>query len=223
MDELIRNIRTDLRLAMNGVISSSMREKGINYKMNFGVDVPKLRSIADKYEPNVELAEKMWTLDVREMKILSIMLYPIEHFTMSDANRWVKEIPTQEMREHLCRNLLQELEYSDKLVEEWVTDEDVEVRITGYWLFVRLMLKDTQKINLSVLQRVAARASSDVVSEVILLSRAALNALKHVIRRDEKLGREIISQLSELKDSTNAIHSEIFNDLLFEFEHALNS
>lgn len=35
-DEL-KEIRTQLRLAMNGVISTSMREKGIVYKLNFGV------------------------------------------------------------------------------------------------------------------------------------------------------------------------------------------
>ena len=37
MQEQIRDIRKRLRLAMNGVISTSMREKGMNYKLIFGV------------------------------------------------------------------------------------------------------------------------------------------------------------------------------------------
>ena len=37
----LKEIRTQLRLAMNGVISTSMREKGIVYKLNFGVPLPK--------------------------------------------------------------------------------------------------------------------------------------------------------------------------------------
>ena len=69
MDELIRNIRTDLRLAMNGVVSSSMRDKGVDYKMNFGVDVPRIKGIAEKYEPNAALAKELWQIDVRELKI----------------------------------------------------------------------------------------------------------------------------------------------------------
>ena len=37
LQDEIREIRKQLRLAMNGVISTSMREKGIVYKLNFGV------------------------------------------------------------------------------------------------------------------------------------------------------------------------------------------
>ena len=35
--EQLKDIKTQLRLSMNGVVSQSMREKGLNYKLNFGV------------------------------------------------------------------------------------------------------------------------------------------------------------------------------------------
>ena len=50
MQELIRDIRKRLRLAMNGVISTSMREKGMNYKLIFGVPIPELKQIAKDYK-----------------------------------------------------------------------------------------------------------------------------------------------------------------------------
>ena len=65
MNDIIKKIRTDLRLAMNGVVSSSMRDKGADYKLNFGVDLPRIKGIAKKYEPNVDLAKELWKLDVR--------------------------------------------------------------------------------------------------------------------------------------------------------------
>ncbi|MGE0016823.1 MAG: DNA alkylation repair protein, partial [Bacteroides sp.] len=34
--EELKNIKTQLRLSMNGVASASMREKGLSYKLNFG-------------------------------------------------------------------------------------------------------------------------------------------------------------------------------------------
>ena len=40
--ETIRKIKTELRLAMNGVASAYMRENGMNYKLNFGVELPRL-------------------------------------------------------------------------------------------------------------------------------------------------------------------------------------
>ena len=145
MDELIRNIRTDLRLAMNGVVSSSMRDKGVDYKMNFGVDIPRLKGIAEKYESSAALAQELWRLDVRELKILSTMLYPVDEFAMENANEWANDIPNQEIRENLCRNLLQQLPYADKLVAQWVASSDTSLRLTGYWLYVRLMLIKANK------------------------------------------------------------------------------
>ena len=85
MDGIIRNIRRDLRLAMNGVVSSSMRNKGVDYKLNFGVDIPRIKGIAEKYESSATLAKELWKLDVRELKILSTMLYPVEEFKEQDA------------------------------------------------------------------------------------------------------------------------------------------
>ena len=52
LQDEIREIRKQLRLAMNGVISTSMREKGIVYKLNFGVPYPEIKEIARKHKPN---------------------------------------------------------------------------------------------------------------------------------------------------------------------------
>ena len=38
----LRFIKQSLRGMMNGVLSQSMREKGLTYKVNFGVEMPRL-------------------------------------------------------------------------------------------------------------------------------------------------------------------------------------
>ena len=48
--ETIREIKAQFRLFMNGVASQSMREKGLNYKLNFGIELPRLKEISLKYE-----------------------------------------------------------------------------------------------------------------------------------------------------------------------------
>ena len=40
--EQLREIKRALRGMMNGVVSASMREKGLTYKVNFGVELPRL-------------------------------------------------------------------------------------------------------------------------------------------------------------------------------------
>ena len=218
MDELIKNIRTDLRLAMNGVVSSSMRNKGMDYKMNFGVDVPRIKGIAEKYESSAALAKELWKLDVRELKILSTMLYPISEFAEANADEWVKEIPTQEIRENLCRNLLQQLPYADKLVQKWTIDSNQSIRLTGFWLYVRLMMVKADTLQHINIQPIIEKALVDVHAEDSLLHTAALNVLKQVIRRDQQAGDQIMKQISEFSTSDNPIEKEIYDNLQFEFK-----
>ena len=40
--EQLKDIKTQLRLSMNGAVSQSMREKGLVYKLNFGVEIPRI-------------------------------------------------------------------------------------------------------------------------------------------------------------------------------------
>ena len=89
----LKEIRTQLRLAMNGVISTSMREKGIVYKLNFGVPLPEIKQIAATHKPDSELAAALWKEDIREFKILASFLQPVDEFSSQEAKQWVKEIP----------------------------------------------------------------------------------------------------------------------------------
>lgn len=218
MKELIRNIRTDLRLAMNGVVSSSMRDKGMDYKLNFGVDVPRIKEIAAKYEPNANLAKELWKLDVRELKILSTMLYPLDEFKEKNANEWANEIPNQEIRENLCRNLLQELPYADELVQNWVENSNESLRLTGYWLYVRLMMIKADALERIKTSPIVEKALSDVHSKDSLLSTAALNVLKQVVRRDQEGSDRIMKQIDDFSTSANPKEKEIYDNLQFELK-----
>ena len=60
LHETIREIKSRFRLFMNGVISQSMREKGMGYKLNFGIEYPRIKEIAVGYEKNHELAQALW-------------------------------------------------------------------------------------------------------------------------------------------------------------------
>ena len=58
--EQLKDIKTQLRLSMNGAVSQSMREKGLLYKLNFGVELPRIKMIAEGYEKNHNLAQALW-------------------------------------------------------------------------------------------------------------------------------------------------------------------
>ena len=218
MDGIIRNIRRDLRLAMNGVVSSSMRNKGVDYKLNFGVDIPRIKGIAERYESSAALAKELWKLDVRELKILSTMLYPVDEFKEKDAIIWANEIANQEIRENLCRNLLQELPYADELVQKWTVDSSESLRLTGYWLYTRLMLIEADVLKRINTLPIVEKALVDVHSDDSLMSTAALNVLKQIIRRDLEGADNIMEQIAKFSTSNNPKEKEIFDDLQFELK-----
>ena len=54
--EQLRMIKRSLRGVMNGPVSASMREKGLNYKIIFGVELPRLQAMANEFPHTYELA-----------------------------------------------------------------------------------------------------------------------------------------------------------------------
>ena len=116
LHETIRTIRNQLRLAMNGVTATSMREKGLRYKLNFGVSYPEIKTIAQQHEPSTPLAHALWATDCRELKILATLLQPPHEFPLSEALRWIEEVPYPEIVEFLCKHLLAHLPDAEELV-----------------------------------------------------------------------------------------------------------
>lgn len=217
MKEIIKKIRTDLRLSMNGAVSASMRDKGINYRMNFGVGIPRINQISKKYKQDKELAETLWSEDVRELKILATLLYPIDQFSKELAMSWIVEIKDQELREQLCKNLLQNLSFANELVEESTKNSLEYIRSTGYWLFARLCItkaETLEKINFEVLLQ---NAISDLNGQSMLLRQAALNTLKYYGRISDENAASVLQKVSHFEVSENTIEKEILSILKFEF------
>lgn len=202
---------------MNGAVSSSMRDKGINYRMNFGVGIPIINQISEKYEQDKELAETLWSDDVRELKILATLLYPIEEFSKELAMSWIVEIKDQELREQLCKNLLQNLTYANELVEESAKNNIEHIRCTGYWLFARLCITKSETVEKINCDELLQNAISDFNSQSMLLRQAALNTLKYYGRISGENATNVLQKVSHLEGSKNHVEKEILSILKFEF------
>ena len=129
MQETVREIKGKLRLFMNGVISQSLREKGLKYRLIFGVELPRLKEIASEYEPNHELAQALWKEDIRECKILAAYLQPIESFYPEIADIWMEQIHNSELADYVCMALFRRLPYASQKAFEWMASNE---RMTIY-------------------------------------------------------------------------------------------
>ena len=141
LHEQLKEIKTQLRLSMNGAVSQSMREKGLVYKLNFGVELPRIKAIAEGYEKDHSLAQALWKEDIRECKILAGLLQPVDSFFSEIADIWVESIQNIEIAELTSMNLFQHLPYAPAKSFQWIADEREYVQTCGFLTIARLLMK----------------------------------------------------------------------------------
>ena len=142
VNETIKDIKAQFRLFMNGVVSQSMREKGLVYKINFGIELPRLKEIAAKYEKDHKVAQALWKENIRECKIIATLLQPVDSFFPEIADIWVEDINNPELVEIACMNLFQYLPYASEKAFEWIASEQEYHQLCGFMLISRLFMKN---------------------------------------------------------------------------------
>jgi len=140
----IGSIKKELRASMNGILSAKMREVGMPYKLVFGVELPRLQSIAQEFEPNHQLAQQLWNENIRECKILATMLMPLEHFYPEVADIWVNETPTAEIAQIAVMQLFSRLPYAAERAFEWIATDTEITQLYGYLILARLLGRGEQ-------------------------------------------------------------------------------
>ena len=130
--ETILEIKKQFRLFMNGVVSQSMREKGLDYKLNFGIELPRIKEIAAKFEKNHDVAQALWKENIRECKIMAGLLQPVDTFYPEIADIWVEDMCYPEMAELTVMNLFQHLPYASDKAFEWMASEGIYFQLCGY-------------------------------------------------------------------------------------------
>lgn len=178
LHEQLKDIKTQLRLSMNGAVSQSMREKGLVYKLNFGVELPRIKGIAAAYEKNHTLAQALWKEDIRECKILAGLLQPVETFLPEIADIWIDTMPTVEIAELTSMNLFQHLPYAPAKAFRWIADERELAQVCGFLIIARLLQKKGDMED-----RVANEFLDQAVSCFLTGSYAVRNAVSAALRR----------------------------------------
>ena len=134
----LMEIKRSFRLLMSGPTSQSMRDKGIEYKINWGVPFVELKKMATEYGKDYELAIELWKEDIRECKILATLIMPAEKMLPEITDIWMEQVKSQEMAEMLAFNLLQHVDYAPAIAYEWIATDKTLYEIAGFQLLARL-------------------------------------------------------------------------------------
>ena len=134
----LMQIKRSFRLLMNGPTSQSMTQKGVGYKINWGVPFIELKKMAQEYGKDYDLAIELWKEDIRECKILATLIMPAEKMLAEITDIWMEQVKSQEMAEMLAFNLLQYVDYAPVIAYQWMASDKPLYQIAGFQLLARL-------------------------------------------------------------------------------------
>ena len=181
----VKEIKQSFRQMMDGATAQSMRDKGLNYHLNWGATLPRLREMADEIKQSVDaedalydLAIALWKENVRECKILATMLMPPEKMLSEVADIWMEQTPTVEVAEQAAFNLYQRLPYAAEKAFLWIFLPDDLPQLCGYHILSRLFMRQ-QDLNERGINEFIDQALTALSSSSLSVQKAAFAALQH--------------------------------------------
>ena len=139
--EKLKAIKQSFRCVMDGNTTRSMTDKGMVYKLNWGVPFHELRKMAQPYGKDYDLAVELWKEDIRECKILATLIMPPEKMSAELIEVWMEQKMSQEMAEMLAFNLYQHLAEAPVWAYQWMASERPEWQICAYHILARLFMR----------------------------------------------------------------------------------
>lgn len=121
----LTSIRAALCTRMDGVVAQSMRESGLDYRYNWGWTRSHLVELATQYSPSRPLAEALRESSVRELQILSTMLFPHNELTERDIVAFLEKASNIELQEQLAFNLFAQVSLAVAWAERVALSNDL--------------------------------------------------------------------------------------------------
>lgn len=140
IQERVKDIKQSFRLMMDGKTAQSMRDKGVEYKLNWGASIPMLKEKAEEIGKDYHLAIELWKADVRECKILATMIMPANEILPEVVDLWMEQTVSQEIAEQASFNLYQYLPYAPAKAYQWMASEKELYQLCGFHVLTRLFM-----------------------------------------------------------------------------------
>lgn len=176
IEEQVKDIKRSFRQMMDGQVAQSMRDKGMDYHLNWGATLPRLREMADEIGKNYDLAIALWKENVRESKILATMIMPADQILPEVVDIWMEQTDNLEIAEQASFNLYQYLPFAAEKAYLWLASPDDLPQMCGYHVLTRLFM-NKQEPNERGINEFIDQALVALQSHYIPLRKAAMQAI----------------------------------------------
>ena len=198
LQQRVKEIKQSFRQLMDGKTAQSMRDKGVEYKLNWGASIPMLRDMAAEIGKDYELAIELWKADVRECKILATMVMPADRMLPEVVDIWMEQTTSQEIAEQAAFNLYQYLPYAPAKAYQWIAFDKELYQLCGFHILTRLFMNKQEPnergINEFIDQAlVALQGGSMMVRKAAMQSMIRFSELGLVYERMAKSALKILN------------------------------
>ena len=177
VSQQVKEIKQSFRQMMDGAVAKSMRDKGVDYRLNWGATLPRLRAKADELGPNYSLAIALFKENVRECKILATMMMPPNEVLPEVIDIWMEQITTQEIAEQAAFNLFQYLPYAPEKAYTWMASEKPLYQLCGFHILSRLFM-NKQEPNERGINEFIDQAIVALQGDSLMVRKAAMSAVQ---------------------------------------------
>ena len=177
INQTVKDIKQSFRQMMDGAVAQSMRLKGLDYHLNWGATLPRLREKADELGKNYDLAIALWKENVRECKILATMIMPAEVVLPEVIDIWMEQTPTSEIAEQAAFNLYQYLPYAPEKAYTWIASDKELYQLCGFHILSRLFMNG-QEPNERGINEFVDQALAALQGESVIVRKAAMASMQ---------------------------------------------
>ena len=182
LQQKVKDIKQSFRQQMDGAVAQSMRQKGVDYSLNWGVTLPRLQQMAGEIKSEAtelyDLAIALWKENVRECKILATMLMPADEILPEVVDIWMEQTKTVELAEQAAFNLYQHLPFAAEKAFLWLASPDDLPQICGYHVLSRLFARG-QEPNERGINEFLDQALCALQNPSRVVRKAAMQAIVH--------------------------------------------
>ena len=186
INQIIKEIKQSFRQMMDGAVAQSMRDKGVNYHLNWGATLPRLKEKAEELansqlltvNSQYDLSIALWKENIRECKILATMLMPPEKMLPEVCDIWMEQMPSQEIAEQAAFNLWQHLPYAPEKAYQWIANDQEYYQLCGFHVLSRLFMNG-QEPNERGINEYIDQALSAIQGPYMSVRKAAMQSMVH--------------------------------------------
>lgn len=176
-EKQLKEIKQSFRQMMDGKVAQSMRDKGLDYHLNWGATLPRLREKANMIGNDYDLAIALWKENIRECKILATMIMPPNEVQPEVIDIWMEQTPTQEIAEQAAFNLYQHLPFAPEKAYTWIASDKELYQLCGFHILSRLFMNG-QEPNERGINEFIDQAIAALQGDSIAVRKAAMSSMQ---------------------------------------------